>query len=113
MRSVDDHLTIEQMDLPLGVLDVAGVMGDHADRRSIGVQPSEQFHDRPAVLRVEVAGRLVGEQDRGLSTHGSSAGNPLLLATRELARCFARCAISTFSSASVTRSFRSAGRMPR
>ena len=46
----------------------------------------EELHHRLAVLRVEVAGRLVGEQDRGLARNRASHRHPLLLAPGELAR---------------------------
>ena len=49
------------------------------------VQLLEQVHHRLAVLRVEVAGGLVGEQDRRLAADGARHGDALLLAARELA----------------------------
>ena len=67
-----------------------------------------------AALRVEGAGWLVREQDGGLPRHGPDHRHTRLLTARELAReMLARCAISTFSRASVTRSVRSDGRRPR
>ena len=38
----------------------AGVVGDHADRRTRRVQLGEQLHHRLGVLRVQIAGGLVG-----------------------------------------------------
>ena len=49
------------------------------------VQLLQQLHHRLAVLRVEVSGRLVGEQDGGLPGHRAGDGDALLLAARELA----------------------------
>ena len=40
------------------------VVGDHDDRRALGVQLAQQREDLGAGARVEVAGRLVGEHDR-------------------------------------------------
>ena len=51
----------------------------------LDVQLLEQVHHRFAVLRVEVAGRLVGEQDRRLAAHGAGDGDALLLTAGELA----------------------------
>src|SRR3954464_9119956 len=58
-----DDPAVEQVNRAIGVARVARVVRDHADRRPFTVQLAEQFHDRFAVLRVEVSGRLVGEQD--------------------------------------------------
>ncbi|HXH25505.1 MAG TPA: hypothetical protein VNI78_09670 [Vicinamibacterales bacterium] len=48
------------------------------------MQLAEQLDDRLAVLRVEVARRLVGEQDRWLPAYGARDRHALLLAAREL-----------------------------
>ena len=45
-------------------LRVARVVRDHADRRAFAVQFLQQAHHGFAVLRVQVTGRLVREQDR-------------------------------------------------
>jgi hypothetical protein len=49
------------------------------------VQFPQQLHHRLAVLRVEVAGRLVGEQDERVAHQGARHRDALLLAARELA----------------------------
>ena len=61
------------------------------------------------VLRVEVAGRLVGEDDLGVVHDGAGDRHPLLLAARELATGGARAASPspTRSSAARARSRRS------
>jgi hypothetical protein len=51
----------------LGVAGEARVVGDHADGGAVAVQLAQQPHHGLAVLRVEVAGGLVGEQDRRLA----------------------------------------------
>ncbi|MDF3052464.1 MAG: hypothetical protein K0S19_569 [Geminicoccaceae bacterium] len=43
-----------------------------------------QLHDRLAIGRIEVSGRLVGQQNGGIAGHRSGHGHPLLLAAREL-----------------------------
>src|SRR5262245_19920402 len=74
-----DDAAVEQMDGAVGVPRVARVVRDHADRGALTVQLAEQLHDRLAVLRVEVSGRLVRQQDRGGAGHRSCDGDALLL----------------------------------
>src|SRR6266566_1166707 len=50
---------VEQMDGALREIRVTLVVRDHADRSPVAVQVAQQLHDRLAVLRVEVSGRLV------------------------------------------------------
>jgi hypothetical protein len=61
------------------------VVRDHADGRAGAVQLAEQVHDRFAAARVEVAGRLVGQQDERLAGDGARHRDALLLTARELA----------------------------
>src|ERR1051325_1994408 len=58
-----DDAAVEEMDGAIRVARVARVVRDHADRGAFAVQLAEQFHDRLAVLRIEVACRLVRQQD--------------------------------------------------
>src|SRR6185295_4465399 len=81
-----DDAAVEEVDRPLRVAGEARVVGDHADRRALVVQLLEQVHDLLAVARVEVAGRLVGVQDRRLADDRAGDRNALLLAARELRR---------------------------
>jgi hypothetical protein len=48
-----DNLAVEKMDPPLGVIGVARVVGHHTNRRALGVEPGEELHHCPAVLRVD------------------------------------------------------------
>ncbi len=50
------------------------------------VQVGQQLHHRLAVAGVEVAGRLVGEQDARAAGEGAGDGNALLLAAGKLVR---------------------------
>ena len=43
------------------------VVGDHEDRGAAGVELADELHDRRAGCAVEIAGRLVGEDDRRAS----------------------------------------------
>ena len=66
------------------------VMGHQHERRAVrGVQVEQQLDDARAGRRVEVAGRLVGEQDGGLGHESAGDRDALLLAARELARVMA------------------------
>jgi hypothetical protein len=54
------------------------------------VHLDHEVEDVLAVARVEVAGRLVGQKDRGLVGEGAGDGHALLLAARELRRVMVR-----------------------
>ena len=64
----------------------ARIVRDHADRRARAVEILEQVHHGLAVDRVEVSGRLVGEQDERRAGDRARDGDALLLAARELRR---------------------------
>ena len=78
--------------------------------RPVACSSLEQAEHVGGRRRVEVAGRLVGEDHRRLGHQRPGDGDPLLLATRQLARRWsARSARPTCSSAASARSRRSAG----
>src|SRR5690348_5640795 len=56
------------------------------DRGALGVEALEKLHDFAALTRVEIPGRLVGENELGLGDHGARDPNELLLAAGELSR---------------------------
>ena len=78
------------------VLHVDDAVGGASDARVVGdddhrlpalpVEAPEEGHDLGRSGRVEVAGRLVGQQQRRLVHEGSRERDPLLLAARELHR---------------------------
>src|SRR5580704_8167452 len=55
------------------------VVRDHHDGEAVGVQRVEQFHDRARVLRVQVAGRFVTQQQARPVHQRSRDGDPLAL----------------------------------
>ena len=60
-------------------------MGDEHERRPMmAVQRHEQLEDLRAVARVQVAGRLIGEEDLGTVRKGARDGDTLLFAASEL-----------------------------
>ena len=60
-----------------------GFVGDHEDGDSGPVETGQEFHDLERARRVEVAGRLVGEQHLRRSHDRARDGHALLLASRE------------------------------
>ena len=63
---------------------VARIVRHHADRGALLVQVAQQVHDRLAVVRVQVAGGLVGEQDRRVPSQPAGHRHALLLTAGEL-----------------------------
>src|SRR5215471_21111722 len=80
------HLpAVEQPHDALGLLRLARIMRDYHDRCAfILVQVLEHFHNFIAHLAVQVAGRLVGQQDARIADNGARDGDALLLTAREL-----------------------------
>src|SRR6187402_1366356 len=82
---VADDLPVLQGDQPVGVGGGDRVVGDHHHRLAELVHRlAQQPQDVGARLRVEVAGRLVGEDDRLLADQRPGDGDALLLAAGEL-----------------------------
>src|SRR4051812_24041293 len=83
-------LAVGQEHDPVGVGGGDGVVGDHHDRLAEAVDgPAHEGQQLAAGLGVEVAGRLVGEDDLGSGDEGAGGGDPLLLATGQLGRAVA------------------------
>ena len=68
-----------------GGLGHVGVVGDQHDGATAAVQLVEQAHHVAGRHRVEVAGRLVGQDQVGVGHQGPGHGHPLLLAAGQLA----------------------------
>ena len=60
------------------------LMGDHDDGHAVVVELLEHAHDLDAGARIQVAGGLVGEEERRLVDEGAGDGDALLLAAGEL-----------------------------
>ena len=72
--------------IPAAPVGEVGVVGDQHQRgAALLAQGEHQVHDRLAGGAVEVAGRLVGQQQAGCRGEGAGQGDPLLLAAGELA----------------------------
>src|SRR4051794_19750369 len=81
--AVVDDQAVAHPDDPLGVLGDVVLVGDQDDRLARVVEPAEHVHDLVARLGVEVAGRLVGQDDVGVVDQRAGDRHPLLLAAGE------------------------------
>ena len=62
---------------------IARIVRHHADRGALACS-SDQVHHGFAVARIEVSGRFIREQDRGLAAQRAGDGDALLLTSGEL-----------------------------
>ena len=70
---------------PLRLRGVRGIVGHKNERRSrAGAKAEEELNDRISGPLIEIAGRLVRQEQRRLIHQGAGQGNPLPLAPREL-----------------------------
>ena len=76
---VFDNAAVEQMHSAICVLRKTRVVRYHANGRTGGMQFFEQIHDRFAVARIEIPGRLVREQDCGFTGKSTRYRHSLLL----------------------------------
>ena len=79
-RRLVHNASVKQMDGAVGEARVARVVRHHADRRALTMKLVEELHHRFPVLRVEVPGGLVGEQDGRLAAQRPGNRHALLLA---------------------------------
>src|SRR5437588_3977292 len=81
-----DDAPVEEMNRAVGVARITRVVCDHADGRAALMQFAQQVHHCLAVFGVEVSGRLIREQDQGLTSDSACDGDALLLTARQLTR---------------------------
>jgi hypothetical protein len=67
----------------------AHIVRHNADGRALAVQVLQQLHDRFTIVRVEISGGFVGEQDGRLPAQRARHGDALLLPAGELRRIVA------------------------
>ena len=85
LELVSDDSPVLEFDDPLAhLVDHEVVVGGHQDRRARSIDPVEESHDADACAGVEVARRLVAQEDRRSIDESPSDGDPLLLAAGEL-----------------------------
>ena len=88
-RRLADQAVAHPDDPIAGLADLA-VVGHQDERLAVlAIEPSEQREDLGRSLRVEVAGRLVGQDQPGLVDERPGDRDPLLLAARQLGRSVA------------------------
>ena len=85
-RGVGEDEPVANPDHPLGVAGDVRLVGDEHHGAPGGVQVGEDRHHVLARVGVQVAGRLVGEDQRRVGDDGPGDRHPLLLAARHLAR---------------------------
>src|SRR5262249_38195890 len=87
VQPVGRHAPVTQLDDPVGVLGQRRVVGDQDERALLAAVPPDQELDDPrAGGRVQIAGRLIGEEEGRPVGDGARQGDSLLLAPRELDR---------------------------
>jgi hypothetical protein len=75
------------MQLTRGVFGRLRIVGDHHDGLVLAaIQRLQQIHDLFGVLAIEVAGRFVAHQQRGIGNDGPGDGDALLLSAGQLVR---------------------------
>src|SRR5438093_9684487 len=90
-RLVGSHLTVAKRHGPRAVLrDVHFVRDEHYRDAPLLVQALEDAHHFDAGFRVEVSGRLVGQQNRRAVDERARDGDALLLTARQLIRMVIR-----------------------
>src|SRR4029077_11737989 len=85
IRRVADHPTVPHLESAGSVRRVGFRVGYLHDRRALPIQFTEEFHDFPGLSGMQIASRLVGQQQRGLVNDRARDPHQLLLSTRKLA----------------------------
>src|SRR5690606_36357366 len=85
LRSTFDHAVSQAQD-PAGVPGGVFFVRDDHDGVTLTVERLEKLHDLLARAGVQVAGRLVGQQDGRVIDQGAGDGDTLPLTARELVR---------------------------
>ena len=78
-----DDLAVRDDDRARDPLRQVPIVRHHQDRLALVDQAFEHPEDRVGRLRIEVAGRLIGDQDRRVVGQGAGDGHALLLPARE------------------------------
>ena len=78
-----DHAVFD-VDDPISMLGNIGFVGDQNNRIALAVQVFHEFHNFIAGLRIQVAGRLVGQDDGWIIDQGAGNGDALALSAGKL-----------------------------
>ena len=91
MRALLHQHALLEVQRALGALGGVRIVRDHHDRLAVlAVERLQQIEDLVAGLAIEVAGRLVAEQQRRVGDDRARDADALLLAARELPRIVLR-----------------------
>ena len=82
--ALGDHTAVEKVNRALGIGRMRRRVGDHDDGRAFSIQRGQHVHDVPAVLGIQVAGGLIGENHLWVGDDGPGHGDALLLPAGEL-----------------------------
>src|SRR5271157_5203400 len=83
---IAEYLSVSDKNDAVGILGDIMVVSDENDVVALLVESIEQRHDLDAGLRIEVAGGLVGENDRRTADERTSDSDTLALTAREFVR---------------------------
>jgi len=87
VQRIGRDASVDEADMALGVGGDIFIMGDkHDGDAALFIELAEQFHQITASRRIEIAGRLVGEDDGGIGDQGAGDGDALLLAAGQFGR---------------------------
>jgi hypothetical protein len=82
---VSDHEAVAEMNLSISAGGDIGIVGDHDERGAgFALASRKQVENMLAVDRVEVAGRLVGEDDGRVENKGAGKSDALLFSAGKL-----------------------------
>jgi len=81
---IGHKLTVEQINVMGCIVEHARIVGGNDDRFASFTELFEQLHDHDAALSIEVAGRLIGQDQWRVIDQGTRYCHTLLLTTRKL-----------------------------
>src|SRR6185437_4118989 len=110
-RCYRDDIPVQQIDCSLGVPGMARIVCHHADRRARAMQLGQQLHHLITVIAVEIAGRLVRENDQWLACNRACNSDALLLTAGELRRIVIQTVRHSHSLESVERALAPVSRL--
>ncbi len=85
VQPIRSDTPVHEADMALGVGRDVFIMGDeHNGDAALFIELAEQFHHFVAPRGVEIAGRLVGEDDGRIGDEGTRDGDALLLTAGKL-----------------------------
>ena len=103
--SLGEYLSAAQLQGPLGTLGCPWIVCHHHDRPAFAVEFLEEPDDLIGRCRIEVAGGLVGQNDRRVIGQHPGQGNPLLLTDTQFRRFMVQAITEPYTVQESRRSF--------